>query len=144
MDPLSSEGVMKWGVCMCVPQRCCKAKFVCVCSLEVLQSCACVCTLLQRCCKAGVYMRVHPCVKELCWQDLRSGGGGGGCPGIRPHRTGRPDDPLLEQAPGRMELPQWTHMVPASANGGRIHLNNDRSHLKSHYFELIYLNFYET
>lgn len=109
-------GVLKWGECMCVPQRCCKA----------------------RC----VYMHVHPCVKKLCWQDLRSGvcvcvlGSG--------HIVlGRQEPaPLLEQAPGWMELPQWTRMVPVSANRGHTHLNVTRNHLKSHYFELIYLNFY--
>lgn len=137
---------------MCVPQRCCKAKFVCVFLGGVVKSGVCVpqrcckavhvCTLLRGVVKPGVYMRVHPCVKELRWQDLRSGGGvcvlGSG------HIVlGRLEPaPLLEQAPGRMELPQWTHMVPASANGGRIHLNVTRNHLKSHYFELIYLNFY--
>lgn len=38
----------------------------------VAKLCVCVC-VHRGVAKPGVYMRVHPCVKELCWQDLRSG-----------------------------------------------------------------------
>ena len=108
-------------------------------SSEVLQSCACMCV-----CTEVLQSRVCICVctrvKELCWQDLRSGVCVLGSGHIM---LGRQEPaPPLQQAPGRLELPQWTHMVPASANGGHIHLNVTRNHLKSHYFELIYLNFY--
>lgn len=127
------RGVVKPSLCVC------KVRGVCVFLRGVAKLCMCVHTP-QRCCKARCAYACAP----MCEGALLARPEIWGvcvCPGIRPHRTGEPAPPL-EQAPGRMELPQWAHMVPASANGGRIHLNVTRNHLKSHYFELIYLNFY--